>query len=217
MVTSKKTNAPIRKAGGVNKDSNVRVKVKSEVGSDLAVKIKTIKPQATTEVKRISKLNTEGMRSIVGDNAENIQQLLAKGENDSAVSLIYKSMVSALIDLIPLAEHAVRKSKGARGVYQINSLISSIRELLTDIQSAQDRGLLGQVLVENVIRPEILDLGMLIAKEYAMLSDDFKQFLSKEDHAKVSADLKLSRTRVADKLMSSYRTIQKSTVEYLQR
>lgn len=210
-----KTTSSAKKVGGVTKDPNVRVKVKSKVNTEIDV-IKKALP-TVEKVKKISKLNTKGMRSIVGDNAENIQQMLEKGENDSAVSLIYKSMVSALVDLIPLAEHAVRKSKGARGVYQINSLISSIRELLTDIQSAQDRGLLGQVLVENVIRPEVLDLGMLIAKEYAMLSDDCKQYLSKEEHTKISADLKLSRTRVADKLMSSYRTIQKSTIDYLQR
>lgn len=212
MATStKKTNSQVKKVGGVNKDPNIRVKVKSEIAV-------IVKPKFTpVAIKRISKLNQAGMHSIVGDNAESIQQLLEKGENDSAVSLIYKSMVSALVDLIPIAENVVRESNGAKGVYQINSLISSIRELLTDIQSAQDRGLLGEMLVARIIKPEILDVGMLIAKEYAMLSDDCKQYLGKDEHAKLNIDLKLSRTRVADKLMSSFRSIEKSTIDYLQR
>ena len=189
----------------VNKDPEVRVKVKSEIA--------VIKPV----VKKISKLNFENMQSIVGDSAEAVQQLLAKGDNDTAVSLIYKSMLSAMVDLIPIVETSIRESNGTRGIYQLSALVSGVRELLVDIQSAQDRGLLGEALVDKIIRPEVLDFGMMIASEYSIMGDDFRQFLSPDDYKKVAADLKLSRTRVAANLMKSYKSIEKSTVDFLQR
>ena len=71
--------------------------------------------------KTISKLKTKGMRSIIGDSAEEIQQLLEVNANESAVSLMQKRLLQTLVDVLPYAEHAVRHSKGIRGVYQLNS------------------------------------------------------------------------------------------------
>lgn len=214
----KKTNAKPRPQGGVVKDPNVRVKVKTlAIGTNANIRPSEIELPSKRGVRRISKLNPKGMRSIIGDSAEDIQQLLESGDNDSAVAMIYKKMLQATVDLLPHAEHAVRKSKGARGVYQVNSLVSSIRELLVDIQSAQDRGLLGEMLVEKILRPAFMDIGMMVAREYAQLADDSKQYMTVEDHSKWRADLKESRGRVADKIMTEYKSVQESTRDYLQR
>lgn len=211
MPPVKRTNSKPKLVGGVNKDPNVRVKVKST-----ALALAT-KKETTVLKTRISKLNTKGMKSIIGDSAEDIQQLLEVGDNDSAVSLIYKRILQSLVDLLPFAEHAVRKSKGARGVYQINSLISSIRELMTDIQSAQDRGMLGEALVEKIIRPSFLDIGMEIMKEYAAVADDSKALMDKESHTKFLSLLRSSRGRMGDKITGEYKQVQEQTRNYLQR
>ena len=137
---------------------------------------------AERRVNRISKLKTKGMRSIVGDSAEDIQQLLEVGDNDSATTLMHKKLLQGLIDLIPYAEHNVRKSKGQRGVYQVNSLVSSVRELIVDLQATQDRGQLGANLVEQIIRPAFLDIGMQVVQEFATLLNDAKDLMAPEDY-----------------------------------
>lgn len=202
----KKTNSPARSPGGVVKD--VRVKAKMLPSPVVVEKEKPV---------RISKLNPKGMRSIFGDKADAIQQLLEANETDSAVSLIYKKSLQTLIDMIPYAEHAIRKSKGARGVYQINSLISSMRELMTDIQSSQDRGKMGQAIVENIIRPAFADMGNDIVQEYSIILADAKIAMDPKEFTRFSAAVKESRARLADRITKQYRTIREDTVDYLQR
>jgi hypothetical protein len=170
------------------------------------------------DLKRVSKLNTKGMRSILGDSAESIQQLLETGDNDSATGLMLKRMLQALIDLVPYAEHNVRKSKGQRGVYQINSLISSIRELMVDLQSAQDRGAIGEALNEKILRPAFLDVAMMLVKETALLSSDVKELLSVEDYNNKFRPLVLEqRTRIGQYVQKRYEEAATSTRQFMQR
>ena len=103
-MTTKKTNKPARLAGGVQKNPDVRVKVKAA----LVVSAKSVKALLP---KRISKLKTEAMDSILGNSSEKILQLLETNENDSAVTLINKKLIQSLVDLIPLAEQNVRNTK----------------------------------------------------------------------------------------------------------
>lgn len=167
--------------------------------------------------KRISKLRTKGMRSIVGDAAEDIQQLLEIGENDSATSLMHKKLLQSLVDLLPYAEHNVRASKGTKGVYQVNSLVSSIRELVIDLQSTQDRGALGVNLVESVIRPAFLDIGMTIVQEYQALLNDVKDALEPEDYKRVKQSHKDSRQRLAEFIQAEFGKVRDQSVAFLQR
>jgi hypothetical protein len=170
------------------------------------------------DLKSISKLRTKGMRSIIGDSAEDIQQLLEVGDNDNATSLMLKRMLQALIDLVPYAENNVRKSKGQRGVYQINSLISSIRELMIDLQSAQDRGAIGEALNEKVLRPAFLDVAMELVKETAMLSSDVKDLLSVEDYNNKFRPLVIAqRTRIGQYVQKRYEEAAQATKQFMQR
>jgi hypothetical protein len=168
--------------------------------------------------KTVSKLSMKGMRSILGDSAEDIQQLLEVGDSDNATALMLKRMLQALIDLVPYAEHNVRKSKGQRGVYQINSLISSIRELMVDLQSAQDRGAIGEALNEKVLRPAFLDVAMMLVKENALLSSDVKELLSVEDYQNKFRPLVLEqRTRIGQYVQKRYEEAATATRQFMQR
>lgn len=232
----KKTNVKSRPAGGVAKDIRVKAKMvaleydvtpkkkkKRESEDDLEDEAPKKKKKSTElvvleeEPKRLSKLKGKGMKSIFGDNSEKILQLLEINDTDSAVALIYKKALSTLVDLLPFAEHAIRKSKGARGVYQINSLISSMRELLVDIQSAQDRGLMGQSLMANVIRPTFTDLAQEVVKEYGMIGADAKNGMTEKEWSRFSVSLKESRSRLADNITMQYRQINEQTISFLQR
>lgn len=212
----KKTNAKPRMVGGVNKDPSLRVKTKM-LPAPSKKTAREIIEAPETKLPRISKLNTKGMRSIFGDNAESIMQLIEANDTDSAMSLIYKKSLQTLLDLLPYAEHAIRKSKGARGVYQINSLISSMRELMVDIQSSQDRGMMGQALMENVIKPTFADLANSIVQEYGMIGADAKLGMTDKEWERFQVSLKASRSRLADSINRQYGEIREQTISYLQR
>lgn len=248
----KKTNKKPRLVGGVNKDPGLRVKAslpamtmdvspvkKNRVAADGTVAIrrkKKKKPVAPSQAlavvlqRKIGKTNRDDINSIVGDNAESILQLLDQGNSAAAVPLIYQSMLQSLVDLIPLAEHAVRESKGAKGVYQINSLISSIRELMADIQSAQDRGMLGETIVDQIVRPSYSDLATSVLQEYKAISDDMKEHMSNlatkgklrdeqfdAEWKAARVSLLASRDRLANAMQTQYGKSKDEIKAYLQR
>lgn len=236
----KKTNAKSKPVGGVTKDPSLRVKVKMKsrdddedepvkkkkkvLQIDVSPELKKKKKRELVEVddeedkpKRISKNGKAKLRSIFGERSEKIQQLLEVNDTDTAVALIYKRALQSLVDLIPYAEHAVRKSKGARGVYQINSLVSSMRELMVDIQSAQDRGMIGHQLVENVLKGSYRTIAEEVLKEYSTLASDAKIGMTDKEFGRFQTALRESRTRLANSMTINFREVKDQTIQYLQR
>lgn len=179
---------------------------------------KSVALSITTDAsKRISKLKTKGMRSIIGDSAEEIQQLLEVDRNESATSLIQKRLLQSIVDLLPYAEHNVRATKGQRGVYQLNSMITSLREILIDIQSTRDKGALGDALVERVIRPAFLDIGMTLVQESERTNADLKDQVSPEVYREIKRTHKESLDRVAETIKRKYEEAKAQSIQFLQQ
>jgi len=199
--------------------SGTKTKKRRVVDDEVPVVKKKSTALAVMEEKpktRISKLNTKGMRSIVGDSAEQIQQLLEQNQNESAVSLMQKRLLQSLVDVLPYAEHAIRKTKGTRGVYQLNSLITSVRELMIDLQSTKDKGALGDAMVEKVIRPLFLDLGMMIVQEEQALASAIKDHVPPEVFKQVRAEQRASTVRVAQGINKAYEQAKQGAVSFMQ-
>jgi hypothetical protein len=185
------------------KEAPKRRKLVAEVGTGIAV-------------RKISKLDNADMRSIVGDAAEEIQQLLEANNTDSATILMQKKLLQTLTDLIPLAENAVRKSEGGRGVYQINSLITSIREILSDVQASKDRGAMGHTLVETIIRPTFLDLGMLLVQEDARQATTLRDLLEPKTYARVRKLQEDSLKTIAAHIQAKYGESKDKVIQFMQ-
>ena len=166
--------------------------------------------------KTISKLRTKGMRSIIGDSADEIQQLLEVNANESAISLMQKRLLQTLVDVLPYAEHAVRDSKGKHGVYQLNSLITSLREVMIDMQSTRDKGAIGAQMIERVLRPAILDIAMTIVQEEARLDGEIREQIGSEGYNKIKDARKASTQRVAQALQDRYKEAKEGAVSFLQ-
>lgn len=130
--------------------------------------------------------------------------LLESSDMDSATTLLHKRLLQTLVDTLPYAEHNVRATKGQKGVYQLNSLITSLREILTDVQSSRDRGRLGEVMVERVIRPVFLDIGMEIVQEFSRINQDLKLIVSAKHYPEVVELTKKSRERLAQFIQAEY-------------
>jgi len=123
----------------------------------------------------ISKLGVRGQRTIIGRSAEEIHQLIESGHTDAATTLIYKRMLQSVVDTLPYMEMVIRKSKGQKGAYAYNSMVSSVRELMTDIQQSQDRGRQGELLVERFILPVFLDIGMAMMQEFDLIAQSLRR------------------------------------------
>ncbi len=177
----------------------------------------TLKTQvAVGNSTRISKLNTKGMRSIIGDSAETIQQLLESNANESALALMQKRLLQAVVDTLPFAEHTIRATKGAKGVYQFNSLITSIRELMIDMQSTRDKGAIGAEMVERIIRPAFLDIGMTLVQEEARLDAEIKDILGPEQARKLREVRKAALQRTADTIQAKYNEAKNQAIGFMQ-
>lgn len=166
---------------------------------------------------KLSKLKGKALRTQFGSGTEKILRLLEQDDTDPAVALIYKRLLQSVVDVMPLAELGIRASKGTRGIHGFNMLISSLRELMVDVQSAQDRGMMGQTLVMSVIQPAFSDLAQEMVQEFSTLAADVKSYLSQEDYDKFLPLLKESRSRIANRMTFHYNIMRDGTVSFLQR
>jgi hypothetical protein len=167
---------------------------------------------------RISRLNKKGLNSILGDDAEALQQMLEAGEADNALSQLNKRLIQTSIDLISEVEAGIRESKGRYGVHSFNGLVQSIRELMIDLQSTQDRGAVGMMLVEKVLRPGMLDIGMAIMKELALITDDAKTLGLPESNMKEFRERMVqSRTRLGTVMQEQHDKMKTEIIQAMQR
>ncbi len=168
--------------------------------------------------RRVSKLDRkDGITSILGEAAEDIQQMLEADNNDSAMSLLQKRLLQTVVDLIPYAENNVRESKGVRGVYQINSLITSVRELMIDMQSTRDKGALGDTLVEKIVRPAFLDIGMEMVMESERMIKAIRTSTDTRTYEALKAAHDESLARLAKFVQSKYGEAKQGTIAFMQQ
>lgn len=177
---------------------------------------KKLSKKTELALARISKLDEEGRNSIMGSEAETIQQLLESGQNDGAMTLIHKRMLQALMDLLPHAENNVRATKGQKGVYQINSLITSVRELLSDLQATKDRGAIGISLVEKVVRPAFLDIGMSLVQEEQRFATVIQDLVPPELFRKLRDEHRACVGRIGHVMNGKYEEVKQGTINHLQ-
>lgn len=172
---------------------------------------------ALIEKPKLSKLKGKALRTQFGQGAEKILALLEQEDTDPAIALIYKRLLQTVVDVLPLAEMGIRHSKGVRGIHGFNMLISSMRELMVDIQQAQDRGMMGEMLVQSVIKPAFGDLAQETVQEFAMIASDAKATMTPEEYEKFAPLLRESRGRLANRMTHHYNVMRTGVVGYLQR
>lgn len=228
LVKSKQLSVPKKKvkkssspndipADKVGADSRpARIKKNKKVPSETSRQIATLKKTVVESNRRISKLKSKGMRSIIGDSVDQIQHLLEVGSNESALSLIQKRLLQSVIDVLPFAENSIRNTEGQRGVYQFNSLITSMRELMIDMQSTRDKGAIGAELIERVLRPAFMDLAMTLVQEEARFANAIGDKLSTENYKVVRELNKELISRVAEAIKEKYGEAKAQAISFLQ-
>lgn len=214
MVNIKSLPAPEKKKKKKREDDSYDVtpveKKKKKKKTELAVYDEDDQP-------KLSKLKGKALRTQFGAGTEKILRLLEQDETDPAIALIYKRLLQSVVDVLPLAEMGIRNTKGVRGVHGFNMLISSLRELMVDVQSAQDRGMMGEMLVRSIIQPAFSDLAQDTVQEFSVIAADAKAHMTPEEYDKFAPLLRESRARLANRMTHHYRKMQEGVINYLQK
>jgi|SRR6478609_4190685 len=157
------------------------------------------------------------LKTQFGQGSEKILRLLEQDDTDPAIALLYKRMLSAVVDVLPMAEMGIRKTKGVRGIHGFTMLMSQLRELMVDIQQAQDRGMMGTQLFESILKPSMSDMAQDMVLEFSNIAADAKALMSPEDYAKFIAQLRETRGNLADKMTKRFNEMKEGTLGFLQR
>lgn len=157
----------------------------------------------------------QALESRFGESTDTIIKMLDFGNTDGAISLINKSLLQTMVSILPIAENAVRKTQGARGVYQFNQLITQVRELLNDLQSLRDKGLLGQSIVERHVRPSFMDIAVQIVIAFTELEASARSKMKSADFAEYKEDLNRTKAGLASFIQTQYKDVSDSVVSSL--
>jgi hypothetical protein len=160
---------------------------------------------------------SDDAQNVMGAEAARLVQLLEEGDDDGANDLLQKRLIQSSINLIAQVEKGVIDTNGRYGVHSFNGLVMSIRELINDMQAQKDRGAIGQILVESVLRPAYMDIGMAIMQEFFKSGQECKNILRESDYNEVEKIQKASREQIAQHLRKAYETMRDGIINYLQR
>jgi hypothetical protein len=170
------------------------------------------------QAKRVFSLTSKGkskMRSMFGERTEDILDLIENNNRDGAVVMIYKQLLKTLVDIIPISETLVRKTEGTRGIYQLNQLLSQIRELLADMQAVQDRGLLGRQLISKYVRPGFLDIAMQIVQNDHRLLNEILPYVEERHKDRVKTQILSSQRELGKFIQEQYKQIAEDIIRGL--
>lgn len=158
----------------------------------------------------VDKRTLRRINTMFGQRSDKIIQLLEMTDTDGAASLTTRTLIQTLVDILPVAERGVRRSKGTRGVMGLNQIISQIRELLHDIQSYKDRDQLGENLVNKFLRPAFLDIAMQMSNLMVELDNAARGKMSEKDYDRYHATSDSLKKSLADFMRSKYEELAKS-------
>ena len=213
------------KAKGKDKDTTG----KDKIGAHAPISVSTPKPKMVIDQSRMEQPSTQlanvnspiaeqaqlVLQSRFGGRAEQIISMLEFQDSDGAISLLSRSILQTLVDVLPLAEHNIRATKGQKGIYQLNQLVSSVREMMIDLQALRDKGLVGQRLVESTIRPAFMDIGVQIVTAFAKLEASARNSMSDTDFADYRKELKGLRDNMGSYIQTQYQEVQSTVVTSL--
>lgn len=164
-----------------------------------------------------TELTAESANSVMGADSARLIQLLESGDDEGVSDLLMKRLAQSSILLMAKVEQNVLDTNGRFGVQNYNGLLMGLRELINDMQAARDRSAIGQILVEQVLRPAFMDVGMAIMQEFYKTQQDAKNILREHDYKEVEKLQKECRDRIGQHLHQSYEKMRDGVVGYLQR
>lgn len=160
----------------LSRDQKKRAPIAQLIGVDLDDE--DVADEMEAAVKRLSSF---------GYKVGHIRQHLQNKDYQGASLTTKEALLATLIELVPLAESSLRQSGASKGIYQFNSLINQVRELLVDLDGERDLNNTVMSILEESVRPSFLMLAQMIIQFNNGLKRQFRAELSERDCKVVNA------------------------------
>ena len=161
----------------------------------------------------VTKTTIRRLNSMFGQRSDTIIDLLETSDTDSASALITRTLLQTLVDVLPVVERNVRKSRGSRGVMPLNQCISQIREVVHDLQAFKDRSQLGQTIVDRTVRPAYLDLAVQVSNLFVEQENFVRARLGDAHFEKFQTFNNQLKHSIADFIRRQYEEVSSSIVK----
>lgn len=115
-------------------------------------------------------------RKYLGEASTRILSMIERKEEDGAVILIQRALLSSALNLLTDVEDNAIESGGSKGIYAYNALISQIRELIGDIQNSQDTALIADS-IGLIVKQQMRGVAQAIIDQHHSLKQDLRQIV----------------------------------------
>lgn len=171
-------------------------------------------PSSVRLLPGVRRASMRRLNTMFGQRSDDIIDLLEFDNADGALSLITKTLLQTLVDILPVVERNVRRSRGQRGVYQLNQVVSQMREMTGDIQAYKDKSQMGTMLVERHVRPAFLDIAVQITGAFAELETSARARMEKEEFIYYRDNvLNLMKRNIASYMSQQYGSVSEGIVK----
>jgi hypothetical protein len=186
-------------------------KLKTKTGTELSLVVDSRQQVALKPDSEVVQI----LNSRFGKQSDTIVEMINMGNADGASSLIIKALIQSVCEVLPMAEHHIRESKSTKGIYGFNTLVSTVRELLGDLQVLKDKANLGQSVVDRTIRPSYMDIAAQFVTCMTLVQDSAKARMDKNDYKEFRETVETAKQGMADYMMAQYRDVSSQVVKSL--
>jgi hypothetical protein len=124
--------------------------------------------------------------SALSKDMQVIVDMLEDKENDSAITLTQKAMLQTVIMMMPEAEKRFFANTSAhQAVYAFNALVTTARELIADVQAAEDKTKVIDRIIYDLLEPQILSLVNYLLESNFYLVKQLKPLVKEKHHKKL--------------------------------
>ena len=189
--------------------------VKSASKKKAGVELSLMVTQSAAKATPASSDLALALDSRFGMQSNTIVEMINMGNSDGAMSLIVKSLIQSVCEVLPMAEHNIRISNSTKGIYGFNTLVSTIRELLGDLQVLKDKANLGQSIVDRSIRPSYMDIAAQLVTSLTLVQESAKARMSSSDYKEFRITVEQSKKGMSDYMMAQYKDVSEQVVKSL--
>ena len=127
--------------------------------------VRQIEDDELTEEEVIAQIEQAvNTSSSFGKSVPTIRQYLKGRDYGNAAITAKGALLATLVELIPVAESAVRENKAQRGIYQFNSLATQMRELLIDLDGERDLEGLITSIINEALDPQLRTFAQMLVQ-----------------------------------------------------
>lgn len=193
-----------------SKDEVEDIEIKRESKSKKKIKLKK-----STAVTVLPKKTQKAIEAEFGKHSHSIIQMLEMNNNDGGITLLKKRLLQMTVNVLPAAEEALVNSGAQKGVYQFATLVSQIRELITDIQADADKKFISQRLAETILKPAFIQLAQDIINDHYEFRKHMEPMIKTESTREFNNSLRELAKQLANKMNEQFKVVSTKMFEAL--